>query len=41
MIEIAGTVKTDPESLHRAPVTTPVGRLDETAAARKPRLAEL
>jgi len=26
----------DPESLHRAPVTTPVGRPDETAAVRNP-----
>lgn len=26
----------DPESLHRAPVTTPIGRPDEVAAARKP-----
>ncbi len=41
MIEIAEKVKTDPDSLRQAPVTTPVGRLDETAAARKPRLAEL
>jgi glycine dehydrogenase subunit 2 len=26
----------DPESLHRAPVTTPVGRPDDVAAARDP-----
>ncbi len=35
MIELAGLAKTDPEALRRAPVTTPVGRLDEVAAARK------
>lgn len=34
MIEVAGLAKTDPEALKRAPVTTPVGRLDEVAAAR-------
>ena len=34
MIELAGLAQTDPESLKRAPVTTPVGRLDEVAAAR-------
>ena len=34
MIELAGLAKTDPEALKRAPVTTPVGRLDEVAAAR-------
>ena len=28
----------DPDAVHAAPVTTPVGRLDETAAARNPRL---
>ena len=30
--------QTDPESLHRAPVTTPVRRPDEVAAARHPKL---
>ncbi len=40
MLELAALVETHPEELHRAPVTTPVGRLDETAAARKPRLSE-
>ncbi len=34
MIEIAEQAKTDPEALHRAPVTTPVSRLDEVAAAK-------
>ncbi len=33
MIDIA---RSDPEELHRAPVTTPVGRPDETQAARNP-----
>ena len=28
--------KADPESLHQAPVKTPVRRLDEVTAARKP-----
>ncbi len=36
MLDIAEVAKTDPEALHRAPVTTPVGRPDETAAARNP-----
>jgi glycine dehydrogenase subunit 2 len=34
MRRIAETAKQDPESLHRCPVTTPVGRLDETRAAK-------
>ncbi|NLW50778.1 MAG: aminomethyl-transferring glycine dehydrogenase subunit GcvPB [Candidatus Brocadiaceae bacterium] len=38
MIEIAETARRDPDSLHRCPTTTPVGRLDEVAAARKPDL---
>jgi glycine dehydrogenase subunit 2 len=38
MIEIAQLCKSDAESLKKAPVTTPVGRLDETLAARKPKL---
>ncbi len=41
MIELAGIAKTDPDSLHRAPVTTPVGRLDEVAAAKNMDLAYL
>ena len=36
LIEVA---KTDPDQLHRAPVTTPVGRLDEVKAARDMRLS--
>ena len=38
MREIAETAATDPDSIKRAPVTTPVGRLDEAAAARRPDL---
>ena len=34
MREAAETAVTDPEALLRAPVTTPVSRLDETRAAR-------
>ncbi|MFA5424100.1 MAG: aminomethyl-transferring glycine dehydrogenase subunit GcvPB [Phycisphaerae bacterium] len=34
MIEIAKLAKTDPEKLKEAPVTTPVSRPDETAAAK-------
>jgi glycine dehydrogenase subunit 2 len=40
MERIARTAETDPESLHAAPRTTPVGRLDEVLAARQPDLAE-
>ncbi len=36
MIDIAQTAKSDPDSLHNAPRTSPIGRLDETAAARRP-----
>lgn len=39
MIEIAQLARTDPEALKACPQTTPVGRLDETRAARKPDLA--
>ena len=35
---IAEQARTDPDALRRAPVTTPVGRLDEAAAARRPDL---
>ncbi len=35
---IAEQASTDPEALKRAPTTTPVGRLDEAAAARRPDL---
>ncbi len=41
MIEIAELAKTDPESLHAAPITTCVTRLDEVLAARKPNVADL
>lgn len=34
MLQAAEEAKTDPETLHRAPVTTPVRRLDEARAAR-------
>ncbi|HET9559120.1 MAG TPA: hypothetical protein VFS70_18420, partial [Actinomycetota bacterium] len=34
MLEIAAQAETDPHSLHQAPVTAPVGRLDEARAAR-------
>lgn len=36
MIKIAEEARTNPELLHNAPHNTPVGRLDETAAARNP-----
>jgi glycine dehydrogenase subunit 2 len=38
MIEAARLAGTDPEALMRSPVTRPVGRLDETRAARQPDL---
>jgi len=38
MREIAEQAASDPASIKRAPVTTPVGRLDEAAAARRPDL---
>ncbi len=38
MHRIAEQAAADPESLKRAPTTTPVGRLDEAAAARRPDL---
>ena len=34
MIELAELAEKDPEALHKAPVSMPVGRLDEVAAAR-------
>jgi glycine dehydrogenase subunit 2 len=40
MERIARTAETDPEALRTAPHTTPVGRLDEVLAARKPDLTE-
>jgi glycine dehydrogenase subunit 2 len=36
LLRIAREAKAEPELLHAAPVTTPVGRLDEVAAARNP-----
>ena len=36
MLEIAELAKADPDALHKAPVTTPVGRPDESRAARNP-----
>jgi len=41
MLAIAETAQKDPEKLKAAPVTTPVGRLDETAAAKNVDIAEL
>lgn len=38
MHEIAAAAAEDPASLKAAPVTTPVGRLDEAGAARHPDL---
>ena len=38
MLDIARRAETDPESLKRAPLRTPVGRLDEAGAARRPDL---
>jgi glycine dehydrogenase subunit 2 len=38
MREIARQAETEPEELKRAPLTTPVGRLDEATAARRPDL---
>jgi glycine dehydrogenase subunit 2 len=39
MQEIARTAAEDPDAVKRAPTTTPVSRLDEAAAARRPDLA--
>jgi glycine dehydrogenase subunit 2 len=39
MIELAKIAETDPQRIKNAPVTTPVGRLDETAAARNLNIA--
>jgi glycine dehydrogenase subunit 2 len=41
MITIARKCETEPETLKSAPVTTPVGRLDETKAARQLNIASL
>lgn len=39
MVDLAKLAETEPERIKAAPVTTPVGRLDETLAARKPDLS--
>ena len=36
LLKIAEEARSNPELLHEAPHDTPIGRLDETAAARKP-----
>ena len=41
MIEIAELSKSSPEKIIECPLTTPVGRLDETLAARNPNIASL
>jgi glycine dehydrogenase subunit 2 len=41
MIDIAKMAKSEPETLNAAPISTPVGRLDETAAAKNVDIAEL
>ncbi len=38
MLRIAREAESEPETLHAAPVTTPVGRLDEGRAVKDPRL---
>jgi glycine dehydrogenase subunit 2 len=35
MIEAAKTAESNPQAMHDAPLTMPVGRLDETKAARE------
>ena len=39
MIKIADTAENNPEKLHQAPVSTPVGRLDEVAAVKEMNLS--
>ncbi|MCE5185122.1 MAG: aminomethyl-transferring glycine dehydrogenase subunit GcvPB [Planctomycetaceae bacterium] len=41
MIELAKRAQTDPQSIKAAPTKTPVGRLDETRAAREMKIASL
>ncbi|MDD5134882.1 MAG: aminomethyl-transferring glycine dehydrogenase subunit GcvPB [Phycisphaerae bacterium] len=41
MIDIAKMAQNQPETLKAAPISTPVGRLDETAAAKNVDIAEL
>jgi glycine dehydrogenase subunit 2 len=38
LIRIAGEAESDPKAVREAPVTTPVGRLDQVLAARQPQL---
>ena len=38
MIRIAKEAETDARTIHEAPTTTPVRRLDQTKAAREPNL---
>jgi glycine dehydrogenase subunit 2 len=38
MVRIAREAETEPHTIHAAPVTTPVNRLDQTLAARQPNL---
>ena len=38
MIQIAREAESNPQVIHDAPVTTPVRRLDQTLAARQPKL---
>jgi glycine dehydrogenase subunit 2 len=38
MIRIAREAESNPEMIREAPVTTPVRRLDQTLAARQPKL---
>lgn len=41
MIQIAELAESEPQMIKAAPITTPVGRLDETAAAKNPNIALL
>jgi len=41
MIDIAETAKTDPEQLANAPITAPVSRPNETAAAKDLNIASI
>ena len=36
LIAVAEEAETDPDTLHHAPWTAPLGRLDEATAARRP-----
>ncbi|HEX2472603.1 MAG TPA: hypothetical protein VHJ59_07625, partial [Nitrososphaera sp.] len=36
--KITSEIKEDPETVKQSPLSTPVGRLDEVAAARRPNL---